>query len=288
MKLQSPSKLNLWLKIIGRREDGYHLLDSLFVPIDLCDEIEISVSDEDDVRFFDSNHNPLQIQNSTVHKALGLLRGLMGFPFLKIQVTKHIPIGAGLGGASGNGAALLTYVSKQFGPLSPSDLASLAKSIGADVPFFLEHQPAYVTGIGDQITKVAVPKMHFVVGFPGFGCATPDVYRWFDEQNGLKPNQTFDQKNMTLPLKVFDLSSEEVIRRASNDLEHVVEAKHPEIKRLKDAMINQGALMAQMTGSGSCVFGLFNDRRRADEAREWLKAHHPESFQFFSASSSGN
>jgi 4-diphosphocytidyl-2-C-methyl-D-erythritol kinase len=292
LKLFSPAKLNLWLRITGRREDGYHLIDSLFVPLDYGDEIEIAEQDQknvaDEITFTNEEGQVLQITNSTVHQAVSLLRETCEIPPLRIKILKRIPMGSGLGGGSSNAATVLTYLSQEYsGPTSTDELIDSASLIGADVPFFIMNEPSYVTGIGEELEPIEIPDMHFCVVYPGVHSLTPEAYQNFDTKKNLKPGQTLKQKNQLDALKVLSLTSEEIIRNAHNDLEEVVMAKHPEIGTVKEQLKIRGALLTQMTGSGSAVYGLFKDRRQADEAREWLRTKSPVNFKIFACTTSG-
>ncbi|MDZ4676381.1 MAG: 4-(cytidine 5'-diphospho)-2-C-methyl-D-erythritol kinase [Oligoflexia bacterium] len=284
--LKAPAKLNLWLHITGVREDGYHLLDSLFVPIDLYDEIKItkSLGSKDEVLFVTPSGTPLDIKINTVTKTFELMRELLPeIPYLKIQVTKHIPMGAGLGGGSSDAATTLNFLQSEYGNAeSLKALPKIAQKIGADVSFFLKAKPAHVTGVGEQLMEVNIEQLFFVVCYPELQISTNQAYGWFDEDCALTraaANVNFNRTTGVLDDSV--LTAVQVVKRTHNDLEIPVEARNPQIAMLKKALRQWGALTSLMTGSGSSVFGIYQNQKKAILAYENLKKQFPASHSFF-------
>jgi 4-diphosphocytidyl-2-C-methyl-D-erythritol kinase len=309
--LKAPAKLNLWLRITGIREDGYHELDSLFVPISIFDEIKVSKVDysnpasnskngfvvsvgqtqsHDLVSYFDPSGIPLTFVGDTVSKALRILREAEpSLPFFEIKITKRIPILAGLGGSSSDPGTLLKYLRDQYIPKMPDkELLKIAAKVGADVPFFLGAKPALVTGIGDHLQPVTVEKVYFVICRLPFGVSSKDVYEWFDRETQLtrgaanatpKVNTEVSKRVDTLLDAGF--TTTEIVENMVNDLENPVVARHKEITQVKEALRTRGALNSLMSGSGSSVYGVFKSFDDAELARLKLKQALPTSYDFF-------
>lgn len=256
------AKINLDLRILGVRPDGYHDLRTVFQTLELHDTItitprkgplEIACNDPD---------VPLDRRN-LVWKAASLLwrsaTGRAGAPRdLHIALDKRIPAQAGLGGGSSDAAAMLTALVDiwQLDVDGPT-LSRLAARLGADVPFFLAGGTALGLGRGDDIYPLAeLPRMHVVIVRPGFGVSTVEAYQWFDAEA-----RTRRREPAPRPVPAEWPAWTATLR---NDLEPPVTRHHPTIGRLKHGLLEAGAVMAAMSGSGSAVFGLFE---RADAAR---------------------
>ena len=254
---RSPAKVNLCLRVVGRRPDGYHLLDSVFAAVDLCDRIAIEVRgvapsttgaaiavrcDRPDV--------PASPANLAARAAALVLRerGLGGEVVLDLR--KSIPPGAGLGGGSSNAATVLTGLNGLLGlGVSPERLRELALELGADVPFFLEGGVARVRGVGEIIEPLpAWRDLHLVLVTPPFGVATATAFRAFAAR--AEPFATGDE---SARLAAAGRPMPELF---VNDLERVVFTLHPELAALKKRLIDAGAAAAVMSGSGSTVLGL--------------------------------
>ena len=263
MKLFAPAKVNLYLRITGRRDDGYHLLDTLMVPISLGDDVEISRIDGDPGSLAlraDDPELPLGEEN-TVHRAARAFRERTGRgDALAVHIRKRIPIGAGLGGGSTDAAAVLRGMNELLGAgLSAGDLEALALSVGADVPFFIRGQAARARGIGEELSPAgALPRLWMVVLFPGFPVSTAWVYRNFR----FKLTKRSNNNNLFGKLDTPDAVAQAMV----NDLETVTIGRYPRIARLKERLDESGAIGSLMTGSGSSVFGLFADEAGAKRA----------------------
>jgi 4-diphosphocytidyl-2-C-methyl-D-erythritol kinase len=226
--LKSPGKINLGLRILGRTQEEYHLLQSLFLPIELYDLITL-----------EDGKNSLDSEN-TISKALSLLK-----KDCSVTLNKKIPIGAGLGGGSSNAGTLLKYFKNEF---SEDTLKSFALKIGADVPFFLNPAPSWVEGIGETITPLKnTPALTIcLVVFP-FQCLTKTV---FDEyRNQKKP---FSQR---LTFTNF----EDYLSNANNDLEEAACKLFPQIGDVLDRLRKVPSLYCGMSGSGATCYLLFQD-----------------------------
>ncbi len=249
-------KINLGLHVVGKRPDGYHDLETLFVPVhDLCDELEI----------LPTTHYPLPTisqdgialdndpDDNLCMRAWRLLHEEFAIPPVSIRLKKGIPFGAGLGGGSADAAFTLKMLNEMFSlHLSDSDLEHRAARLGADCAFFIRNQAAYATGIGDRLEPIALDLSPYriVIEIPaGEHVSTKEAYA------GLSPF-TFHLSRPDLREAVKKPIGEwkELI---VNDFEASVFPSHPAIAALKDDLYRRGALYASMTGSGAAVFGIF-------------------------------
>lgn len=251
----APAKINLGLRITGKRPDGYHTLESLFIPINLRDLIEITYPHEkDEILFVGKYGRDISEKSNTLIKALHLIKKkYKNIPPLKIKVTKNIPHGSGLGGGSSDAANFIDFLNKEFSLKIPfNELIKLGMQIGADVPFFFYHSPAYVQGIGEVITPIKFPFSFYVYLFyPNISISTAIVYKKFDL------NLTQYQKNIILdPLLRLPSSVKEFGGSYHNDLEGVVLDLEPRMRELRRRIEDIGFDFIQMTGSGSTFYGL--------------------------------
>jgi len=275
VKIRAPAKINLYLRVVGRRKDGYHLLDTVLVPISLYDEIEIQ-------RLKAARHrtrpsaSPIKItcdhplvpagKKNLVFQAADLIMKTAGVDQpISIHVRKRIPVGAGLGGGSSDAAATLVALNRLFRlGYSMRRLEKLGLSLGADVPFFIRRRPARARGIGERLTPLAnFPLLWLVILYPGFPVSTAWVYR------RSRPKLTKPKVNTSITC--FRSSFAKLREILVNDLEAVAIAKHPRIGMLKERLRCEEADGVLMSGSGSSVFGIFAARRFAIRAFKRLK-----------------
>lgn len=245
--LKAPGKINLRLKITGQREDGYHLLDMVMVKVDLADEMVCDLTDGD-IQIV-SNEAVLPVdERNILWKVIDCIRKESEKSFgVTIQLTKRIPIAAGMGGGSSDAAALLLGLNDQLGlGWSHEKLISIGVRIGSDVPFFLVSGAQRVTGVGEILEPVSVSSMPLILMNPGFPLSTPDVYRWYDEWALTAPAP--DAKS--LPLE--------------NDLEKVVLPRIPVLEEIRRKLDRSGALGSLMSGSGPTVFGTYPSTEARD------------------------
>ena len=255
----APAKLNLMLNVVGRREDGYHLLESIFCLIDLCDTVYLRERDDGKIIL----HNPLPNvppeQDLTVRAALLLQNATNTIKGVDIVLEKKIPMGGGLGGGSSDAATVLLVLNKlwQCG-LSRLQLQEIALKLGADVPFFIFGQNAFVEGIGEKLTAINLPKRHYVVIYPSVHISTAKIFNHED----LTRNSQH--------VKISSLESDIVLH---NDLQKVVVAEYSEVAAALDLLQQYGN--AVMTGSGSCVFLPVDSREEAEQIRDKTKLFYP-------------
>ncbi len=276
--LRAPCKINLGLRITGRREDGYHLLDSLFWPLETpCDTLTVSPGEDGiAVRV---NRPDVDPGRNTLTAAWSAFAAGTGFALpLRCDLHKGVPSGAGLGGGSSDAACLLRFLqlmARKAGlEVDDAALAAMAARVGADVPFFLCGSPARVTGTGDIVEPVApgdvdLPGRELVLVMPDVQVSTPWAYRAYDmdaadgAQSAAKNGGT-----LTGPAKASKQTSPKYSPAGLfvNDLEGVVFRKHPELAAVKRQLLQLGASAASMSGSGSSVFGLFTQHSTARAA----------------------
>jgi 4-diphosphocytidyl-2-C-methyl-D-erythritol kinase len=274
VKIRAPAKINLSLRIVGKRADGYHLLDTIMVPVSLYDEIDIRkmrpasknrLVDELIKLCCDYPDVP-QGEANIVYRAAKLIMQKTGKAQpVSIRIKKNIPVGAGLGGGSTDAAVTLVGLNRvlKLG-LSLAALEKMAVSLGADVPFFIRARPARAQGIGERLRPLrGMPRFWSVIVYPGFPVSTAWVYRNLDQ----KLTKPIVNTSIASSIKDFD----ELVRRLENDLEGVTLKRHPKLGVLKQKLLHEGALGGLMSGSGSSVFGVFASKRAAARAFRRLR-----------------
>jgi 4-diphosphocytidyl-2-C-methyl-D-erythritol kinase len=256
------AKINLDLRVLGARADGYHELRTVYQAIALHDTIDCVPREGPFVIECTTPGVPLDGTNLIWRAAQGLWQALRrGGPVrdVVVRLEKRIPPQAGLGGGSADAAATLRALSALWRvPLQPSQLTDVAATLGADVPFFLSGGTALGLGRGDEVYPLAdLPRHWVVLVLPGFGVSSRDAYAWYDDERGLARAGGREPQYVPGP---WPSRAAQMI----NDLEAPIARHHPEIDQMKAALKRAGALAAAMSGSGSAVFGLF--QRRADAA----------------------
>lgn len=265
VRILSPAKINLFLRITGRRTDGYHNLLSLMCRVSLFDEIRLRLASAP-IRLECSDPGlPRDESNLAVRAAVLFFEALGRTAGAEITLEKRIPVAAGLGGGSSNAASVLMGLNHASGyPFSRSRLKRLARRLGADVPFFICETPALASGIGDILESCPnLPMFHTILISPPFAVSTAEVYG--------KLNLRLTNCSKQLTKARFKREGFDPKRHLCNDLETVTQALHPEIIAVKRHLLGRGALGALMTGSGGGVFGLFanaGDARKAASSLE--------------------
>lgn len=269
IKLRSYAKLNLYLEITGKRQDGYHLLKSVMQSVSLYDTLEFSLSDGDEIEIeTDVIGIPLDEKN-LIWKAIEAFyrhADWLERKKVKVQLDKQIPSMAGMAGGSSNAAAALIAMNELYHrPFSDFELCGIGAKVGADVPFCIVGGTVLCEGIGDKLTSLpALTDCYFVVVKPDVSISTPQAYKRFDEMTiADKPN--FDC--FSAGLESGDL--QDVAASMYNSLECACDMQ--EIAVIKQKLIKNGAINAMMTGSGSAVFGVFDDEQAAKSALDSFK-----------------
>ena len=271
------AKLNLTLDVLGKREDGYHDLQSVMQTISIRDDIEIDVGTGKPWRLLCSVEGlPTDETNLAWKAAEVFCRTLKKDPQgLEIRIVKRIPFGAGMGGGSADAAAVLRALNRHYGePLSVLALAELGAQVGSDVPFCVLCGTAMVEGRGERLRKLPdMPDCVFVVCKPDFSVSTPELYRKLDQTAiPLRP----DNRAMESALLAGDLGA--VAENLCNVFDPVVTAEHLELNYIKSICHSYGALNQQMTGSGSAIFAIMPSFEYAAVVCNMLKENYPQVF----------
>ncbi|MCP4726829.1 MAG: 4-(cytidine 5'-diphospho)-2-C-methyl-D-erythritol kinase [bacterium] len=263
--IRSPAKINFGLRISKKRDDGYHPLSTIFLPIDFYDHISIEKTNSDDIRITctdpaiptDESNICWKAADSFFRKA-GIREGL------KIDLQKNIPSGGGLGGGSSNAAAVLKWLNNEYPEkITESGLMDIAAETGADVPFFMIKEPCYAEGIGEILTQVDIPFLRnksLLLVIPDINVCTADAFAEFDRSAEIKEKIDFREEiaNISNPDEAKDIFI--------NDFEGVIFSHHPDLREIKDTLYDTGAEFASMTGSGSVVYGIYSPENNANAA----------------------
>ena len=257
------AKLNLTLGVLYKREDGYHALDSLMVTVDLCDLITVEKAKEVDV----VTEGAVLPYENTMYRAAVLYKQLTGCGAL-IRCKKRLPSEAGMGGGSADAAAVLRGLQRLHRMAEDEEIKRIALRVGADVPFCLRGGLCRCEGVGEVLTPVPCPEMHFCVVKPAEGVSTGALFRALPmprpRVRTLRAMELLAGGHVTEAAPLFE-----------NALEAPAEALVGEIGTIRNELLSCGALAARMTGSGSAVFGLFPDGAAAQKAAEALGEKYP-------------
>ncbi len=261
----SPAKINLFLKVLSERPDGFHNIVSIVDIVSLFDVIYMEDIKNRDIVVEDSKGILPAGMNNTIYRAIALMKERYNVERgVRVFVEKNIPIGSGLGGPSSNAATVMKELIKIWKlTVDNSDLLNLARLVGADVPLFLYGKSCVIEGIGEKVLPIQLPPMWYVIVYPEFKLKSKIVYEQFKivltkEENDIKYSKNFNNIH-----DVADI--------LENDLEKVGISICPQIGRIKERLIEAGALGALMTGSGSSVFGLFKSNEHACDALSALQ-----------------
>jgi 4-diphosphocytidyl-2-C-methyl-D-erythritol kinase len=261
-----PAKINLGLRVLGRRPDGYHELDTVFQAVDLWDEIEgrLSVDISLDCR---EPGVPVDGTNLVLRAAAGLRTRFGTSAGAALRLRKSIPLQAGLGGGSSDAAGALLLCSRLWGLDPPVHvLEDLARELGADVPFFLHGGTARGTGRGDRIERLPdAPSFPVLLGRPPFGISTAEVFRRLPSKLTLPAGSV----SVAVPL-AHKWPKQNDFAALVNDLEEVVFDGWPPLRIFRDALVEAGARGARLSGSGSTVYGIFSGEDESASAARRL------------------
>lgn len=260
----SPAKINLNLRVIGPREDGLHDMESVVQPVGIFDEVclriskkgGISLKTESPASIPESGGNTAFIAADMFMKEAGIACGV------EIFIRKNIPAGAGLGGGSGNAAAVLAGLNRFFRIFSEEELRKIGRKIGADVPLFIGCRACRVWGTGEKVEPINdFPLFFYVVCFPGFESGTADVYGKWDSLNIHKPTLRREKKFWNIGGGI----------EMMNDLEPAAFSLYPGLARLRAAISLRCGVPFLMTGSGSAFFSVFEKGVRARHVFEMIR-----------------
>lgn len=252
MVLFPNCKINLGLNITRKRADGYHDLETVFYPVALKDALEIIAADETNFQLAGLPVSGNKDENLCIKAYKLLKKRFPGLPSVNIYLYKAIPLGAGLGGGSADGAFMLSMLNKSFQlNLSEQQLLEYALQLGSDCPFFIINKPCFATGRGENLSpvKVDLSAYKIVLVKPGIHVSTKEA---FSNLSPAVPKKSI-QEIIAQPVHTW---KEELM----NDFEKNVFEQFPAIKEIKNSLYNAGAIYASMTGSGSTVFGIFKEK----------------------------
>ena len=248
---KSPAKINLFLKIINRREDNYHNIRTGITSINLCDEIEVNPSDQFNVKY----KGPFAPENNKFDDCI--IKKIFSFlnitpPNISFSITKNFPYQAGLGSASSNAATVIKIL-ENLEIINKKNIFDYT-DLGSDIPFFLNQHDSLVRGRGDLISNIIFPKYFFLIIKPNFNCSTKKMYDTFIPSD-------------------FDYNIEEDIEEINdndngNDFEKVIKKLEPDFNSIYNKMDNfEDSIFTRLTGSGSCIFSVFENKLLAENAK---------------------
>ncbi len=291
--IRSFAKLNLYLQVLNKRQDGFHNLSTLFARIDLADTIIFRNRKDGLIKIKSASSNLPKDKTNLCYRAAALLKQELKLSSgIEIEIKKHIPVGAGLGGGSSNAASVLLGLNKFWNlNLSRTRLAKLGAKLGSDVPFFI-YQEKFALGSqrGDKIKPVGTLKklkLWFVLVNPGFGVSTPLIYRKF----GLFLAEKSRFSRLTMPCRNVKILTSELLKKGKavdpqyffNSLEAVTGKLYPAVNQIKDSLCRLGLSRVMMSGSGPTVFALCDCRLQAQSLSSRLRKQH-RTWQIFVAS----
>jgi 4-diphosphocytidyl-2-C-methyl-D-erythritol kinase len=263
VRRRARAKLNVFLRVLALRDDGYHDLQSLVVPLSLADDVVVSPADRLHVEVVGTPELAREVPSGGLNLALVAALALAeacGFAGgAEIRIEKRIPVAGGLGGGSADAAAAISALNELWGcRLDRAALVEIGARIGSDVPATLAPGPVLVSGRGEALEDLDLPELWWVVVPMPFGVRSPDAYRWWDEgerRSGPDPTELLDAARAG--------DAERLGPLLFNDLEPPVFARHPELGATERALLDAGALGAVMSGSGSSIAALARDASHA-------------------------
>jgi 4-diphosphocytidyl-2-C-methyl-D-erythritol kinase len=260
----APAKINLFLRVLRKRNDGYHDIFSLMQKITLYDELIFSSRPQGIVLNCPGTNLPTNDDNLVIRAAKAIFDYCRYSCGMEITLIKKIPMTAGLGGGSSDAATTLMALNKICSfKLKKNELIKIGAKIGADVPFFIFGNAALASGIGDKLKHLRdLPEMNLLLIKPQFELSTKMVYE------NLNLRLTMEKNNYSIP-RILDLS--DIVQVLYNDLESVSLEIHPELADFKKMLLRHGALGALMSGSGPTVFGIFRNGKEAKKALELIE-----------------
>ncbi len=256
LSLRSPAKLNLMLHIVGRRDDGYHLLQTVFQFIDLCDQMEFKVTRDGSILRSNSRTSVDETEDLAMRAARLLQSRYQVEKGVQISIQKHIPIGGGLGGGSSNAATALLALNRLWKlNLTLTELAAIGLELGADLPVFIMGQAAWASGIGERLHPIELPESWYVIVDPGVTVSTAEIFS----------SEELTRDCDAITIRAF-LSGSGV-----NVCETVACKLYPEIQRAIDWLSQFNP--ARMTGTGACVFAPFDSLEQAEGVKSRAPKH---------------
>ena len=273
LTLEAPAKINWFLNVLGKREDGYHDIVSLMQCITLSDSLVLEESSTVEV----STHADIPREGNLVYKAARLMREKAGIASgVKITLHKEIPLAAGLGGGSSDAAAALMGLRRLWDlDLTQNEVAGLGELLGSDVPFFFRGPASLVEGRGEVVSPVEIRRSYpLLIVKPEISISAAWAYSEYDRVSPPSEVLTKKHNNIKLFSQALEKGDFEILSFVQgNDLESIAVGRYPVIGEIKRGLMRRGALFSSMSGSGSAVFGVFGTERDAEKAREYMSPH---------------
>jgi 4-diphosphocytidyl-2-C-methyl-D-erythritol kinase len=256
ISMKAWAKINIGLKILDRRDDGYHNIETTLATINLSDMLTLEQAQSGIV--VDAPGLEVKQEDNLCYRAAELFKKRYGVQDgVKIRLIKNIPIGAGLGGGSSDAAAALKGMARLFNMhIDDKELMELGAEIGSDVPFFVKNGAAYARGRGEELKFFKLPRMELVLYYPGYSISTNWAYEEYDKMM-LTPVPDVDNISQGKKKKIrkgFELE---------NHFEKVVFPRHPDLLDVKMNLLGTGVFFVSLSGSGSCIFAVVDDSSRA-------------------------
>ncbi|MDO5546993.1 MAG: 4-(cytidine 5'-diphospho)-2-C-methyl-D-erythritol kinase [Eubacteriales bacterium] len=276
--IRAHAKINLTLDVVGRREDGYHLVEMVMQSIGLHDIVTVAIeTGTQDISIHTSNEQLADDKSNLCYRAAALFLQETGVPNdgIAITVRKQIPMAAGLAGGSTDAAAVLVLLDRLYETqLTQEQLCAMGLKLGADVPFCLLGGTMLAQGIGEKLTRLPdAPNPIIVLCKPPVAVSTPAIYRAIDQYEIEEHPST---EAMVRAMEQCNL--QELANELNNVMQPVTAELHPEILEIREIMLDYGAVGALMSGSGPSIFAIFVDPDEAQEAYDKLKEQYPDTF----------
>lgn len=259
MIIKAPAKINLFLRVVDKRIDGYHNIETVFLPLDKpCDLISIKKIQKGKLEISSNLPNVPEDESNLCHKAaMAFAKHANIEPEWLIDIEKHIPVAAGLGGGSSDAAAVLKGLNQLYPGLSSDDLKKIALSLGADVPFFLDPVPALAEGVGEKLTTIkGIPEITILIANPKFPVSAEWGYR---NHKCLDNDSKIEDVITSIKAKDWNFLQNSFC----NVLQSAVFAKFPIMEMLHEALLENGADFVGMSGSGPTLFAICKDEHKA-------------------------
>lgn len=262
--LKAFAKINIGLKIIGKRDDGYHNVETTLATINLSDILTFEKSGAGIA--LDAQGIDIPQEDNLCYRAADLFMQKYGVSKgVRIRLVKNIPIGGGLGGGSSDAASVLKGMRKLYATQVPDEeLIQLSAAIGSDVPFFIKGGAAYARGRGDELTFFDLPRMSLIVYYPGYPISTKWAYDEYDN------SMLTEQPEPDTITKGGKKKRKRISFDLKNDFEKIVFKKHPELLDIKANLVASGVFCVSLSGSGSCLFAI-TDQHTREKATRYLE-----------------
>lgn len=272
LSIAAGCKINLFLRVTGRRSDGYHTLETLFWPLEgLSDVLTLDIDGPSGIALRTDKGVPAD-RGNIVYRAAELYATEAGLrPSWSFELKKRIPVAAGLGGGSSDAAGALKLLEGFYGKLGAERLRLLALKLGADVPFFLAPAPAVAYGVGEELTALEgpLPELHLLLANPGFPVSAAWAYRHL-------PGHLEDRRSLEGLLAALRAGDRDgMVGNVRNDLAWALWRKFPLLAVLREELCKCGAFAVEVSGSGPTLFSLFGDREGAKDAAAKLASEYP-------------